>query len=670
MAMSTLAEKLRDWGLENVASWVESVDHKIDEFMTDDKVGQSPPLGAGGPPPPPQPPAVVADAGAVEALRRRIGLFAAWGANAKNEATGLTTELDRLAAGGTGSSLDALTKRVDEAQAGWRTVREHNVLAARLKNRFECLSTSAVDGRGNNLHPLAAQWTDFAGKEAAMVVPVSDRAGSGSLAGQRAAYERAAETLLQAWEASSPGPGTDYYDQISGDLWNAAKGGGFTLWQQASCIPVQSREMERLRGEMDASKAAQEDTARDAKQRCGAMRACVEAAAKLIKERRQANADDVRFYAAYRKVKPDLASAKQVSQLAGTAATPEQIQFTTLHAAFVAKLGSSDGDAVQACERQLPALAAAAEDVLRAATETLKLGVTTMKGKLQGTVSQKEDKATEARTIIDGTEPSILRRLTCEEQLDLLEGLRANGQDSEYAHLEAPYNDGRRKRSDASKDPALVAIYDKWILETRPQTLKLYKATSIDPAFAAHEERGREKIMATLSADKKKLQDARDNWSAMTPDQKKEIITLAANAQCQALGFPTPQNGIVIEEFRPPRDEGDNGHYSEKDKVIRINTRMPVYDDFELTMDLVFHENSHNRQYRLMQQFKDEPDKIPPEVLMQAKMFSANGSQDVFYSGMTQDNDFEAYQGQPMENNAWTNGPRTAQALIDMLAAA
>ena len=130
---------------------------------------------------------------------------------------------------------------------------------------------------------------------------------------------------------------------------------------------------------------------------------------------------------------------------------------------------------------------------------------------------------------------------------------------------------------------------------------KLYEAISLDKKFVEEDDKARRKMIDELVKKKAEIKDAKENWTALTDQQKGEILKVALKAQCAAFGFPEPANPMVIADFSTiGQNEDDNGHYSDDDDVIRINTAQPVFHDFELAMDLIFHENSHNYQGKLV----------------------------------------------------------------------
>jgi hypothetical protein len=207
----------------------------------------------------------------------------------------------------------------------------------------------------------------------------------------------------------------------------------------------------------------------------------------------------------------------------------------------------------------------------KGATDALKGKV----GIIKTSTASGATKAGEARTAITGADPAILERLEAGDQVALLTALQGEPM---------PESD------EANKDePQRVAMR------------KLYEAISLDKKFVEEDDKARRKMIDELVKKKAEIKDAKENWTALTDQQKGEILKVALKAQCAAFGFPEPANPMVIADFSTiGQNEDDNGHYSDDDDVIRINTAQPVFHDFELAMDLIFHENSHNYQGKLV----------------------------------------------------------------------
>jgi hypothetical protein len=576
-------------------------------------------------------------------LTDRLKLMAEWAPAAKKEAGTLQKAVDNLGTPLVVATIQKVSGDVDTAFNGWRNVRDHNVQMAMLKKQFATITASPpkIPGKGVTTSPLATEWTALSRIEQGMELVTGGgvRTGSERLPELRGRWVTTASTLVKKYEEGTTPPGNDYWLQLLGDLWD--RGGGNAIYQKASCVPILTPEMATLRRELDRTKAIVLNGTAAAKDRVTAARGCLDAAKQLVAARTTADKAEAAFYTAWRKIEPDVLAAEKTVTSSVQPLTTVQTDFNVLYAPFKVKLASTDSDRREYCAGKLDQLRIGADAVLHEATERVKQSAQTAKAMPATNATEKQLKAYAARDLIDATDPAILQRLSVGDQADLLETLQADG----------VMTTGSRRTS----------------------TVKLYKASRIDPGFEQQEATARKAIVNALAKHKDKLKDARDNWSAMTDKQKGEILQLALETQCEALGFAKPVNPMVIGDFATLKDKSgkalnksDNGHYNPGDDVVRINTGQAVFQDFELSMDLIFHENSHNRQFKLIKELGQEPPPMADPPRTQVRMFKLSWADGNGY--VPGKEEYEAYQKQPLELNAWSNGPVTAQAVMDALA--
>jgi hypothetical protein len=155
--------------------------------------------------------------------------------------------------------------------------------------------------------------------------------------------------------------------------------------------------------------------------------------------------------------------------------------------------------------------------------------------------------------------------------------------------------------------------------------------------------------------DKKELQTARDEWPIMPEDKKKAIFEKVVAVHCRKMGFDPPKDLEFYDE--KPGESGE----TTLDGKVRINRKGYGFNDFELMMDTIFHENSHNWQIQLSQRMNGT--KPPPigkddPIYKQVVLFDLNA------------NDYDtgdAYNEQPLEAHSFRAGPVSAKALMRAL---
>ena len=201
---------------------------------------------------------------------------------------------------------------------------------------------------------------------------------------------------------------------------------------------------------------------------------------------------------------------------------------------------------------------------------------------------------------------------------------------------------------------------------------QIFRAMTMDPAFLKEDADARKKIVAKLTGDPevlRKMKQARDGWSKASKEQKKAALETALKAQCEALGFGDQVPEIVLADDAPAADgTAGNGEMLPNGKIkINMHESSTVHD-FQLALDLVFHENSHNYQNKLVKMLEADQLKPGSPLYNQALMFQANqagghGS----YVGGSSAKEFDDYQRQPIEDHAHSNGGKTTRAVAKAL---
>ena len=231
------------------------------------------------------------------------------------------------------------------------------------------------------------------------------------------------------------------------------------------------------------------------------------------------------------------------------------------------------------------------------------------------------------RGLIEGADPVLLAGLTAGQQAGLLKALRA---------------DPKFKKDKKEKYEELQA--------------KMYRATKLDPQFLNYEKGKRDEVIQELMKDKAGLKQSRDEWPLMDEDKKMAVLKKLAKAHCDKLGFDPPKTITFVDD-----SPGTSGAFNWGSSTLEINRKGYGFNDFELMLDTIFHENSHNWQMQIAQRMRGE--KPPPiagddPIRAMALLFDAN-------HGHKSD---EAYEDQPKEKHSFRAGPKTARALMRALA--
>jgi len=585
-------------------------------------------------------------------LTSQIAMLKSW-PEAKTGGEALEVKLGKLADPLLGTqAYPPLANEIQEATTGWQDVRRHKIEMAKLAAEFTPIAR--IPGKTDGSSPLKAQWDSFTVAQGKVGDPttITTTADHDKLAGLRTRYAAAGRALMKAYEAGHAGPpGEPYLKDVAKQL----KAENKLLMRQGNKVPDDTAEIATLKQEMNAL-AEQTGTAAE---NVATQRAIAEKARQLM-ALRTADKDpaEVALFRKFKKAEKSLEAALKSVPSAG--ATQEQAEFKRRMIAFKAKLFGKDDNRVAICGPELEWLVPAADALLLAATNALKLVAANVKAMPQGSGPEKTLKATAARNAIDGADPDILSRLSADEQLDLIAGLRVDGMPSfDISNKIASKNDPKRAAQ-----------------------RKMFHAIKLDEKFMAEDTKKHDAMITALEGIKQELKDARDNWPSLTDEQRVDMLSKVMAAQNTAFGIDPPNGGITT--FNDPVST-NNGGYARSDMtrdppvngpdkdIIKLNVGKPVFKDFEAAMDLIIHENTHCNQNRLVRaliwtkgadpKYLTKENSDPPWT--QARLFA------VTYGGGSNQcgskEDYETYQKQPVEDHAWTAGPRGTQGIMDML---
>lgn len=223
----------------------------------------------------------------------------------------------------------------------------------------------------------------------------------------------------------------------------------------------------------------------------------------------------------------------------------------------------------------------------------------------------------------------------------------------------------------------------------------------MDETFVQAEASVRDEVVKMLRGDdgpnatpqtrdaKKEWQDNEKNWGAWAgkdpnrPGDKdlpkvKGIFQKIAEAQFKKLmalsgldpanpppGFPNPPVVVKLQSLAPD-DFGETTPNFPAE--IIINSDHDMFGDYKEMMDTILHENAHAWQNMIVAQYKgtlpfrpEDKAKVNgatalPAMKVQAELFAEN---DASYT-----NTGEAYRHEPLEEQAWTFGGKSSQALL------
>jgi hypothetical protein len=233
-----------------------------------------------------------------------------------------------------------------------------------------------------------------------------------------------------------------------------------------------------------------------------------------------------------------------------------------------------------------------------------------------------------ARTLAQAANPMVLRSLKGEQLAKLLKAIR--------------------------KAPDVEPTGGPF-LQTR-----LYVNSALDEEFLKEEKKHRHAVIESLIADREALKTARDQWPTLKDADRLAVFEKIADKHCKAMGFDAPAKVSLIED-KP----ATSGGFQRAEKIININKKGDTFNDFELMMDSIFHENSHNWQLQLVERIRGQrppPIEKSDPLYQQALLFDANqGDNDEGYDNGA------GYKAQPKEAHAHHAGPKMSRALMRAL---
>ncbi|MEN1679687.1 MAG: hypothetical protein AAGJ46_08840 [Planctomycetota bacterium] len=204
--------------------------------------------------------------------------------------------------------------------------------------------------------------------------------------------------------------------------------------------------------------------------------------------------------------------------------------------------------------------------------------------------------------------------------------------------------------------------------EQREMQAALYRSMELDADFKKADAKTREKYQKELQADKE-LQKGMTDWNAkdakgnplVDVEQKKKLLKKVLVAQSKAYGIDVPE----IDWY--DKDDGNFGTFSSDSNRIRLNTK--YMNDPEEMINTVIHENTHNYQFELVEQYLAGKIKKSDPRYEQARTFVVNSHWDSYAKGSSPGNprDDQAYAKQPIEMQAWDAGDNEAKKLYKAL---
>lgn len=563
-----------------------------------------------------------------------------------------------------GKLLDGTKAAVEKRVPEWRQVRLHNNEMAKLKPRLDnATGPGGIPGRGDGGHALQNEWQAFEAALADCPANVTDTIAVDAykLVFHREALTKALDALANAYGKKTflPGDAADEQWGWSEREYKARRTQLSSLLQKAKYVKPLTAELEEAVAEfaaMDTGGATWVEmlTKLDAK---------AAKAQQLLRmaERAQPLPDEQKFFAAYGKI------SEWVKTAAANDDTDDQTknaktEFNNQWGAFREILDSWDDDRFTRCLEKLPALKVAADAVMKARRDAALRTVDALNAPSASSpsggppvpASNAEKNARAVKAAIGdpppagAIPPAVLKSLPADKKIAILDALKVGG-------TLVPFNDN-------ASDSAQQAARDN---PRRKAQRAVYAAMDLDERFVEAEEIDRRKVLDALLQDKEELKKARDEWPLLGQDDRKKVLEKLLKAHCDGMGFKAPANGIKFED----QDASTNGDYLPGGDVIRINPKSRIYDDFELQVDLLFHENSHNWQGQLVNRLDPShpnpltPAEDPPYT--QALMFQSNNAGAEIIPPAE---DYASYQKQPWEDHSWSTGPKTARMLMKGLA--
>jgi hypothetical protein len=272
----------------------------------------------------------------------------------------------------------------------------------------------------------------------------------------------------------------------------------------------------------------------------------------------------------------------------------------------------------------------------------------------------------QARQLVEDLKTEgLLKILTAKQQLALVRRLPANSQDNKKARFAVFAN--------PAMDEEFVKA-EKQVLKDVVKMLRGDDGKNATPESikAKQEWVENEKNWAAWAGKDPKQPKAKDIaklqgiFQKIAEKQFRELMKLAGlDPDNPPPKFPNPPVTVKLKKL----DESDFGETSPKfPAVITINSEHRMFGDFKEMMDTILHENAHAWQNMIVAQFwgekpfsKADQDKVRgdtalPAMKVQAALFAQN---DMSYT-----NTGEAYRHEPLEEQAWTFGGKSSQALL------
>jgi hypothetical protein len=195
-----------------------------------------------------------------------------------------------------------------------------------------------------------------------------------------------------------------------------------------------------------------------------------------------------------------------------------------------------------------------------------------------------------------------------------------------------------------------------------PEDLKfqarLYSGSKLTDEFLQREAEVRKQVVAELTTHHgHELRQARANWPNLSDKEKRQTMKLVTSTYCKVAGFREPADVVIEDDPTSKR-----GAWNANSRRLMINRQSGSLDDFEATMNTLFHENSHNWQMELSSAIRQVPSQIDPlsPLYDQALLFAANNDGYVTEPQNT-------YRAQPMEAHAMLAGPKFSRDLTRAL---
>jgi len=568
----------------------------------------------------------------------------------------------------------ALAKRLPE----WRLVRVHNCEMGKLKPRLDN-AIAAIPGRSDNRHALHPQWQAVDAALAGSPVTVTDTntIAAKDLEARRQTFAGALDQLTKAYGAMQLPNGPQQTAQTE---WGKKEASALreqysTLFQKAKYVQPRTGDQEELLNEFLTMPQGGATWA----ELLGRIDAKAAKAEQLLRsvQRAEPLPDEKAYFRAYSKIsglvkaaiaetaKPAKTSMadmmKAIDDKAKQPDTPAS-KFVAQWATFSSILESWNDDRYTKCLALLPALKLAAAAAMKAKQDAALELVGRLNEDpnfppvedapaLPATSDQIEQNAIAATQTID---PAVLKMLPSDKKMELLTALRANGG--------PPPFDENNPNAD---DPARVA------------QRAIYAAMDLDERFVEMEKTARQAFVDELMKDKAAMTKARDDWPLLSEAERVVVFEKIMRAHCKAMGFAEPKGTgkpfdiQLMHNADGSIDKATDAQYNPGTDTIKINKNSTsISSDFELMIDTIVHENSHNYQWKLIARLNkpdNDKDKLtsaedPPYT--QALMFAANWTNEGWVTGKE---NYAGYKKAPIEDHAWTTGPETARKLLKAL---